>query len=274
MRETCGPRRENYNFWLEKDTTPAVDRVAHMHQQIIDVVRSGVAAVDNESGVLFRDLRPADGVTLQACFIDQRGGVMAFRAAESAACGRKIQRLLGTALIAKLLHTGRNSLGIVLLKTNHGTENNTAGRFLKITPAVAESAVGVEQLIQALIGYEEKNDALYYILELSAVGTGIHDASATQRTGDASGKLQAFQPVFLCKGSQTCERHACLGIDGAVRQQEELLKLLSADDEEIIQTLVGEKNIGAVAQDERGERLVTSEGTASARTGPPMRKEE
>ena len=259
-------RRENDHLRLHLHAGLLIDRVAHVHHQVINLVGGGAAAVYHKAGVLLRDLGVADPVTLQAGLFNQGGGVMPFGAAEGAAGGGEIQRLLGPALFAELLHPGGDGFRVPLRQAQHRAENQAAARFLEDALPVAEPAVGIGQLVKPLIRDVEKDHAFHHVLQLPAIGPGVHDAAAAQRARDAAGKLQPREAVFLRKGGQPGQRHAGLGVYGAVRQEKELLQVLRADQEEVLQPLVGEKNVGAVAEKE-GRDMVFLQDGAELRKG-------
>ena len=53
-----------------------------------------MAGIDNEAGMLLRNLRTAHGNTFQAALINQCSGKVTLRPTEGTAAGREIQRLL------------------------------------------------------------------------------------------------------------------------------------------------------------------------------------
>ena len=61
---------------------------------------------------------------------------------------------------------------------------------------------------------------------------------------------------MLGEGGKLRQAHPRLGIDGAVRQQEDFVQLFGADEKQVLQPLVREENVGAVAEDVGGQLVL------------------
>ena len=249
---------------LQHHPAGLIDPPADVHHEIVHVVGAGPAHVDHKARVLLGHLGPAHGIALEARLVDQRGGIAALGALEGAARGGQIQRLLLPALLVELPHFGGDGGAVALLRAEHRAEDHTARVGLKIAAAVGEGALLRRQLVQGLLRQEVDDHALHHVLQLPAVGAGVHHQAAAHAARDAGGKLQPLQFVLLGEGGQARQAHPALGVDGAVRQQKQLLQLLSADEKQLLQPLVREEDVGAVAQDE-GRQLMLFQQIADAR---------
>ena len=225
-----------------------MDPLSDLDHQVIYIVGSGAAGVHHKARVLFRHLGPAHAKAFQSRLVDEGGGKVALRPLEGAAGGGQIQRLLLPAALVQLPHFGGDLLPVPLLQTEHGGENDAAPQLLEQTAAVAEGALLPGQLIEPLLRQVVEHHAFHRVLQLPAVGAGVHDQPAAYRAGDAGGKLQPLQAILLGKAGQLCQRHPGLGIDGPVRQLEHPGQPLGADDEQVFQPLIREQDVGAVAQ--------------------------
>ena len=225
-----------------------MDPLSDLDHQVIYIVGSGAAGVHHKARVLFRHLGPAHAKAFQPRLVDEGGGKVALRPLEGAAGGGQVQGLLLPAALVQLPHFGGDLLPVSLFQAEHGGENDAAPQLLEQTAAVAEGALLPGQLIEPLLRQVVEHHALHRVLQLSAVGAGVHDQPAAYGAGDAGGKLQPLQAVLLGKAGQLCQRHPGLGIDGPVRQLEHPGQPLGADDEQVFQPLIREQDVGAVAQ--------------------------
>ena len=225
-----------------------MDPLSDLNHQVIHVVGSGAAGVHHEARVLFRHLGPAHAKAFQPRLVDEGGGKVALRPLEGAAGGGQVQGLLLPAALVQLPHFGGDLLPVPLFQAEHGGEQHAAPQPLEQTAAVAEGALLLCQLIEPLLRQVVEHHALHRVLQLPAVGSGVHDQPAAHGAGDAGGKFQPLQAVLLGEVGKLCQGNAGLGIDGPVRQLEHPGQPLGADDEQVFQPLVGEQDVGAVAQ--------------------------
>ena len=114
----------------------------------------------------------------------------------------------------------------------------------------------MRHLVQALVGQIVEHDALDRVLQLAVVSASIHDHTAADAAGDAGGKLQPLKAVLLRKARKLRERHAGLGIDRVLADHKQLAELRGADDEEVVQALVGKKDVRSVADYVRGKLVL------------------
>src|SRR5690606_15004033 len=84
---------DDSDFLLQFHAVFAPHRVAHMGDQPLDVRRLRLPQVDDEVRVLFRHLRIADAVALEAAGLDQPGRMVVRRVAEGRSRVGQIERL-------------------------------------------------------------------------------------------------------------------------------------------------------------------------------------
>ena len=220
---------------------------------------AGLAQIHHEAGVLFRDLGVAHPVTFETGPVDEGGGVVPLRALEGAAGGGQVQGLFVPALLIELPHFCGYLLPLPLFQTEHGGEQHAAPHFLEQAAAVTEAALLLCQLIEPLLRQVVEHHALHGVLQLPAVGSGVHDEAAPHAAGDAGGKFQTGELMLLGKTGQLCQGDPGLGIYGPVRQQEQFGQLGGADYEQVFQPLVGKEYVGAVAQNIGGQLVFFKE---------------
>ena len=235
-------------------------------------MRTGIPAVDNKAGMFLGYLRVPDRIALHPGILNQLCGEMPFRPTESTAGRGQVKRLLCPSFFAQLLHPFGDCLPVVRRQPEDRAEKDAAGCLLENALPIAEAAVGLGNLVQALIGNIEKDDAFHDILQLPAVGAGIHDTAASHGPGNTAGKFQTAEPVFLRKSRQARQRNAGLGIDGAVRKQKELLQALRADEKQVLQALVREEDVRAVSQHVGGHPVLFQNGAQLCHAGHIRRK--
>ncbi len=97
---------------MKQDVLLFIDFVTDEVEEEAEIFRGGITGVDNEAGMLLRDLCSANGGAFQAAFFNQCGSKISFRATESAAGGREIQRLLITPALVQVFHAGCNLLPV------------------------------------------------------------------------------------------------------------------------------------------------------------------
>ena len=90
----------------------AINLVTDEGEEGAEIFRGGIAGIDNKAGMLLRDLCSADGDSFQAALFDQCRSEIPLRAAESAAGGREIQRLLIAPALVQLFHAGRDRFSV------------------------------------------------------------------------------------------------------------------------------------------------------------------
>ena len=213
-------------------------------------MRGCLSGVHDKACVLFRYLSPADSIALEPRLVDERGGVAVFGTSERAARGGQVERLLIAAALVELAHLRGDGLAVALLEAEHGGEDDAAGSLLEKARAVSEGAVVMRHLVQALVGQVVDHDALDRVLQLAVVCASVHYHAAADAAGYAGSKLQA---VLLRKARKLRKRHAGLGVDRVLAEHEQLAELRGADDEEVAQPLVGEKDVRPVADYVRGK---------------------
>src|SRR5438445_543585 len=76
---------DDADLGFEADVVDRLNALADVLDQGQDVASGRLAAVDDEAGVLFRDLRVTDAVALQAQLLDHGADVLAGRALEDGA---------------------------------------------------------------------------------------------------------------------------------------------------------------------------------------------
>ena len=108
-----------------------IDFITDEVEEAPEIFRGGIAGVDNETGVLFRDLRSANGSAFQAAFFNQHGGEISLRAAESAAGGREIKRLLVAPALVQVFHTGSYLFSVSGRKAGRQYGKKTADQVKK-----------------------------------------------------------------------------------------------------------------------------------------------
>ena len=91
---------------MEFDAVGFFDAALDFVDEAEDVFCGGGAGVDDKAGVLFRDLRAADGQAFEAGFLNQRACVVAGRALERAARARHFERLLCLAALSEVGNLG------------------------------------------------------------------------------------------------------------------------------------------------------------------------
>ena len=89
------------------------------------------------------------------------------------------------------------------------------------------------------------------ILDLAAVGTGIHIDTAAHGAGDAVGKLQTAQVQTRSKNSGPAHGHTGHHTDAGVRNALHALQGILEHDGKISQSCIGCQHIGACAQNDR-----------------------
>jgi hypothetical protein len=100
------------DFPMQLYTRIRFNPLAHGFAQHFNIMPGGVAGVDEEVAVHFRDLRPAHPQTPAAGGVDQLPGAVAGRVLEGRAAGLFANRLSGFAMGLHLVHPRANGLGV------------------------------------------------------------------------------------------------------------------------------------------------------------------
>src|SRR2546422_6720652 len=94
---------EDADLGLERDPEVAVDALARELHEAQDVGRAGAAAIDDEVGVLGRDLRAVDPLAAQAGLLDEPRGQVARGILPDEAGRGERQRLRGLFCLSRAL---------------------------------------------------------------------------------------------------------------------------------------------------------------------------
>ena len=123
------------------------------------------------------------------------------------------------------------------------------------------AAVAERQLLPAQRPHavrEKRRDLGEHILQLAAVGARVHHHAAAETAGNAVRELQSREAVLPGKNAQPRERYARVRRDDAAVERDTVQPLARLNDERI-QALVRNEQIGAVAEQERRDAALLCE---------------
>jgi len=164
--------------------------------------------------VLLRDHGAAQPEAAAAGTVDQLPGLVAGRVGERGAAGARADRLRGLARRTDLVHAGGDRGGIArFAREPGGDEDPVLGR--------GRVAIGEPKLRRAHhvppAGAIERHRLDQHILELAAIGAGIHPQRAADGTGDAAEEFEAGDAGLLAGEGDVEVERAGAGLDrGAV----------------------------------------------------------
>src|SRR2546422_1556288 len=198
---------EDADLGLERDPEVAVDALARELHEAQDVGRAGAAAIDDEVGVLGRDLRAVDPLAAQAGLLDEPRGQVARGILPDEARRGERQRLRGLLLLEPrpdlFLDLGQRPS----VQLQPAADEDRAAR--QVERAVAEGAGGLE-LAERSVRVQEVHGA-DEIADPAVGGSRIHGQGSTDGGGNAD---ETFDPTQIEGGrfSDQCgETHARAG---------------------------------------------------------------
>ena len=133
-----------------------------------------MAGIDNEAGMLLRNLRTAHGNTFQAALFNQSGCKVTLRPTEGTAAGREIQRLLIAATLVSVLHAGGDFRFVSRLQAEGGLQDDFSAGLEAAMP-IAESAFTAGIFADFAGRKIQKANGDDNIFQFSAISTGIHE---------------------------------------------------------------------------------------------------
>src|SRR5213593_4082 len=198
---------EDADLGLERDPEVAVDALARELHQAQDVGGAGGAAVDDEVGVLGRDLGAVDALAPQAGLLDQARGQLARGILPDEARGGQRQRLRGLLLLeprTDLLLDVRQRAAVQL---QPAADEDGARRQVK--RAVTEGARRLE-LAERAVGMQVV-DGAHEVADPAVDGAGVHRQRAADGGRDADEALDAAEVQRGRLADERRERHAGAG---------------------------------------------------------------
>ena len=173
----------------------------------LDVMRRGAAGVDQEIAVLFRDLCAANDHAAATGGVDFLPGLAVLRVGKGAAAGANAARLGISAAADNLFHASLDRVGVACGGAEFGMGKDPVRRRVGVAIGHAHLfRCGGHRGAAAVKAVGADGD----VLELAAIGPGIHPQAPTNRAGNAD---QEFQP-----GQTLARRIAChigIGCAGA-----------------------------------------------------------
>src|SRR5881397_1748396 len=198
---------EDADLGLERDPEVAVDALARELHQAQDVGGAGGAAVDDEVGVLGRDLGAVDALAPQAGLLDQARGQLARGILPDEARGGQRQRLRGLLLLeprADLLLDVRQRAAVQLQPAA-----DEDGALRQVKRAVTEGARRLE-LAERAVGMQVV-DGAHEVADPAVDGAGVHRQRAADGGRDADEALDAAEVQRGRLADERRERHAGAG---------------------------------------------------------------
>src|SRR5436190_3570581 len=195
---------EDADLGLEGDPEVAVDALARELHETQDVGGAGGAAVDDEVGVLGRDLRAIDALATQPGLLDEPRGQLAGGIFPDEAGGGQRQRLRGLLLLEPcpdLLLDLRQRPAVQL---QPAADEHRARRQVK--GAIAELARGLE-LAERAVGVEVV-DGAHEVADPSVGGARVHRQRAADGGRDADEALDAAEVEGGRLADERGETHA------------------------------------------------------------------
>src|SRR6266566_226289 len=181
---------EDADLGLERDPEVAVDALARELHEAQDVGRAGAAAIDDEVGVLGRDLRAVDPLAAQAGLLDEPRGQVARGILPDEAGRGERQRLRGLLLLEPrpdlFLDLGQRPS----VQLQPAADEDRALR--QVERAVAEGARGLE-LAERSVRVQEVHGA-DEIADPAVGGSRIHGQGSTDGGGNAD---ETFDPTQI-----------------------------------------------------------------------------
>src|SRR6266850_2077945 len=247
---------EDADLGLERDPEVAVDALARELHEAQDVGGAGGAAVDDEVGVLGRDLRAVDALAAQPGLLDEPRGQLAGWIFPDEAGGGQRQRLRGLLLLEPcpdLLLDLRQRPAVEL---QPAADEHRARRQVK--GAIAERARGLE-LAERAVGVEVV-DGAHEIADRAVGGARVHRQRAADGGRDADEALDAAEVEGGCLADERGETHAA---NAAVAYHE---VVAAADDghrqllalgehqrmPDVLDVLRNDEDVGGAADAQRG----------------------
>src|SRR5438270_445200 len=195
---------EDADLGLEGDPEVAVDALARELHETQDVGGAGGAAVDDEVGVLGRDLRAIDALAAQPGLLDEPRGQLAGGIFPDEAGGGQRQRLRGLLLLEPcpdLLLDLRQRPAVEL---QPAADEHRARRQAK--RAIAELARGLE-LAERAVGVEVV-DGAHEVADPAVGGARVHRQRAADGGRDADEALDAAEVEGGRLADERGETHA------------------------------------------------------------------
>src|SRR5436853_87727 len=195
---------EDADLGLEGDPEMAVDALARELHEAQDVGGAGGAAVDDEVGVLGRDLRAIDALATQPGLLDEPRGQLAGGIFPDEAGGGQRQRLRGLLLLEPcpdLLLDLRQRPAVQL---QPAADEHRARRQVK--GAIAELARGLE-LAERAVGVEVV-DGAHEVADPAVGGARVHRQRAADGGRDADEALDAAEVEGGRLADERGETHA------------------------------------------------------------------
>ena len=198
--------------------------------------------------MLLRHGRPTHALALEPRVLNEGGGVAHLGALEGAAGAGHLQRLRGAAAGSKLLHPGFDGRAVPLAELKFRGKYHRAP-LLEGAGAVGKALLVALGLPDCAVG--QQCPGLHrYVLELAAVGAGVHIEAAAHRAGDPVGKLQPCEPLLPGKGGKAREEYAALGCNAPRGSQRKAAHLPGAE-HQTGKPLVRRQDIASRSQHQR-----------------------
>src|SRR3954465_14276904 len=151
----------------------------------------GVAGIDEEIAVHFRDLRPSHAQAAAAGGVDQFPGAVAGRILEGRAAGLFADRLRGFAMVLHLVHPRADLFRRFGPPTKARRSKNDRG--VDAAVAVDEFHAGIVEVTLAAVA-ADAGRLHQDVFRLAAIGAGIH----AQRAADAARNTEIeFEPADI-----------------------------------------------------------------------------
>ena len=237
---------DDADFWFQVDAVCFFDAFLDFVDDVEDIPCRRVARVDDEAGVFHRDLGIAAGKAFEAGLVDEGPGKVSRRTLEGTAGAVHFQRLLAAAAVHEIVHTGLDFLGVAAAQGQFDFDDKFLG-FLEAALAIGKTEV--RRIIRMDTAFAvDRADAGYDMAHFPVVSPGVHEDGAAQGTGDATGKFDAGQAVFLGKLADIFQHVTGTGQDLAVVAGQYFSHRIQLDDD-APDAAIADEDVGAAAED-------------------------
>ncbi len=197
------------NLAFELNSEALADGGLHGFDDVADIGGRGASEVDDEIGVLGRDLGTADGEPFQAGGFDQATGRVAWRISEGRATTRLVERLRGLSALDEHADSLGIGFGVFVAEAKGGGCDDRSGG--QLAGAIGESQFRPFEAQHGALGENDVN-VVERIPDFAEGGAGVHAHRSTDRTRDPGQALESRPSGALRAVEQDGELHA--GADG------------------------------------------------------------
>ena len=173
---------------FEHDAAAIIHKAAHLFAQSLEIGGGGVAGVDQEIGVLFRNHSAAAGEAAAAGLVDQPPCLVTRRVGEGGPAGARANRLRGLARRPNLLDMTGDRGRLAGFAAEPREDENPVRIDLRVTVGQPHPLDRDRAPDAAAVDHVGRDQ---HVLELAAIGAGIGPEPAADRAGNAGQEFEA-----------------------------------------------------------------------------------